>query len=296
MILPMKFNSSSYRKLFGLTLAGLLVSVSPLAADDRDDRIEDTFKHSHVYRSQLDKTDISVKAKNGVAVLTGTVDNEDQRRLAEDTVRGIAGVDRIDNRVRVTNEPKESTDDWIALKVRSALLFHRNVSVTDTNVVVREGVVTLKGTAASDAEKALAAEYANDVKGVTRVDNQIQVIDEAEAARRKVEKERMVAERDMKKREADMKNREGDLKNRDRMRDTTTAGDVIDDASITAQIKSSLAVRKSTSAIRTNVTTRDGIVTVTGTAKNGAEKDLVTKLAENIDGVRTVHNDMSVKP
>ena len=281
-----KFNSSLHRKLFGLALAGVLASAGSLAADSRDDRIEDAFKHSHVYKSQLRNTDISVDAKNGIAVLKGTVENEDQRRLAEDTVRGIPGVEQIENQVRVTNEPKESSDDWIALKVRSALLFHRNVSATGTHVAVRDGVVSLTGTANSEAEKALAAEYANDIKGVRRIDNQIQVVDTAEAARRKAESDRMVAERDLKKREADLKSREGDMDRR--------TSDFIDDASITAQIKSSLAVRKSTSAIRTGITTRDGIVTITGEAKNGAEKDLVTKLAENIDGVRTVHNDMAV--
>jgi osmotically-inducible protein OsmY len=36
-------------------------------------------------------------------------------------------------------------------------------------------------------------------------------------------------------------------------------------------------------------------VTITGEAKNSAEKDLVTKIAENIDGVRSVRNDMTVQ-
>lgn len=289
----MKINHRLYRGLLGATLAGVLVSAGSLAADDRDDRIEDSFKRSHVYKSQLHNTDISVDAKNGVAVLKGTVENEDQRRLAEDTVRGIPGVERVDNQVKVTNEPKESSDEWIALKVRSALLFHRNVSATDTHVNVRDGVVTLTGTANSEAEKALAAEYANDIKGVRRIDNQIQVVDTAEAARRKAEADRRAAA----DRDRDLKRRNTDVADADREMNThhRTAGQEIDDASITAQIKSSLAVRKSTSAIRTNVTTHDGIVTITGEAKNGAEKDLVTKLAENIDGVRTVHNDMTVQ-
>lgn len=290
----MKINHRQYRSLLGLTLASVLVSAGSLAADDRDDRIEDSFKHSHVYKTQLHNTDLSVEAKNGVAVLKGTVENEDQRRLAEDTVRGLPGVERVDNQVRVTNEPKESSDDWISLKVRSALLFHRNVSATDTHVAVRDGVVTLTGTANSEAEKALAQEYANDIKGVRRVDNQLQVVDTAEAARRKAESERAAAERDAKRRSADVVDRDR-VGDREMTTHHRTAGQEIDDASITAQIKSSLAVRKSTSAIRTNITTHDGIVTITGEAKNGAEKDLVTKLAENIDGVRTVHNDMTVQ-
>lgn len=269
----MKINRTC-RSIFGLALAGVLASATALKADDRDDKIEDAFKNSYVYKTQLRNSDVSIDAKNGVAILKGKVENEDQRRLAQDTAQGLPGVDRVDNQLRVTNEPKESSDEWIALKVRGAMLFHRNVSATDTHVTVRDGVVTLTGTAASDAEKDLASEYAKDIKGVQRVDNQLRVVP---AADRRVEASDHTAAR-----------ANGDM-------DRRTVGDKIDDASITAQVKSALAIHKSTSAMRTNVTTVDGTVTITGDAKNGAEKDLVTKLAENVNGVRTVRNDMTVQ-
>lgn len=288
MTIPMKTVLSSRRKV-GLAVAGLLAGALPLMANDRDDRAEDAFKNSHVYKTQLRSTDVAVNVTNGVAVLSGSVENEDQKHLAEDTMRGLPGVDRVDNHIRVTNEPKEASDDWIALKVRSALLFHRNVSATDTHVVVRDGVVTLTGTASSDAEKALASEYANDIKGVRSVDNQLRVVD-PEVARA----ERRAAADTDRAADADRIKRQGNRINGNET-DPRTAGSRIDDASITAQVKASLAVRKSTSALRTNVTTRDGIVTLTGEAKNGAEKDLVTKLAENVDGVRSVRNDMTVQ-
>jgi hyperosmotically inducible periplasmic protein len=57
-----------------------------------------------------------------------------------------------------------------------------------------------------------------------------------------------------------------------------TAGEKIDDASVTAQVRSALASHRSTSDVSTVVTTRDGEVTLTGIAKNSAEKALVTKL------------------
>lgn len=184
----------------------------------------------------------------------------------------------VENNLKVANEHKEGSDDWIALKVRGALLFHRNVSATDTHVAVNRGVVTLTGTAASDAEKALAEEYAKDIKGVTSVDNQIRVVEEP-VHRAPVT---TTADRDSKR-------------PHEARASTDRMDDRIDDASITAQLKSALAIRKSTSAIKTSVTTENGVVTITGEAKNSAEKDLVTKLAENIDGVRTVRNDMSVR-
>ncbi len=265
-------NAQSSR-LLGVAIASLVISSGSLFADTaQDHQIESAFKQSHIYRTQLENTNVSIDVTHGVAVLKGTVENDDQRALADDTARGLAGVDRVDNRIRVTNEPKESSDDWVSLKVKSALLFHRNVSSSSTHVNVHEGVVTLSGTVHSDAEKALAEEYAKDVKGVRRVDNNLQVVTAADEHAEHVEARR-----------------DSNLTTEDR-----SAGEKIDDASITAQIKSSLAVRKSTSALHTNVTTRDGVVTLTGEARNGAEKDLVTKLAENIDGVRNVHNEMSI--
>ncbi|PTY04729.1 hypothetical protein DB347_18665 [Opitutaceae bacterium EW11] len=262
------------RFILGAALAGLLLAGTGLArADDRDDQIEKTFKASHVYKTDLQKTDLSIDSENGVVDLKGSVENEDQKRLAEDTVRGIPGVVRVENRLTVTGNQKEGSDDWIALKVRGALLLHRNVSATDTHVQVQNGLVTLTGTARSEAEKALAAEYANDIKGVVRVDNQIRVVEPAD--------------RDRVTSSTNPRN--------DAVTERRTAGERIDDASITAKLKSSLAIRKSTSALHTDVTTRNGVVTITGEAKNGAEKDLVTKLAEDIEGVRSVDNEMTVR-
>jgi len=75
---------------------------------------------------------------------------------------------------------------------------------------------------------------------------------------------------------------------------TATTGDKIDDASITADVKSTLLSHHSTSAVQTTVSTTDGVVTVGGTAKNAAEKSLVTKLATDINGVTSVINNMTI--
>ena len=73
-----------------------------------------------------------------------------------------------------------------------------------------------------------------------------------------------------------------------------TLGETIDDASITAQVKGSLLSHRSTSMLNTQVTTTDGIVTLGGNAKNSAEKDLVTKLVTDINGVKSVVNNMII--
>jgi osmotically-inducible protein OsmY len=69
----------------------------------------------------------------------------------------------------------------------------------------------------------------------------------------------------------------------------------IDDASITAQVKTSLLSHRSTSALKTKVQTTDGVVTLTGVTKSAAEKILVTKLATDISGVSRVINSMTIQ-
>jgi osmotically-inducible protein OsmY len=69
----------------------------------------------------------------------------------------------------------------------------------------------------------------------------------------------------------------------------------MDDASITSQVKYALLSHKSTSALKTKVTTNDGVIVVTGEASSDAEKSLVTKLASDVRGVKSVSNNMTVK-
>ncbi|NTW77535.1 MAG: BON domain-containing protein, partial [Syntrophaceae bacterium] len=69
----------------------------------------------------------------------------------------------------------------------------------------------------------------------------------------------------------------------------------IDDASITAQVKMTLLYHRSTSALNTSVTTKRGVVTLSGKAKNAAEKDLATKFAIDVNGVKSVKNRMTIE-
>ena len=73
-----------------------------------------------------------------------------------------------------------------------------------------------------------------------------------------------------------------------------TLSEKIDDASITAQVKVALLSHHSTSAVNTKVATSEGVVTISGIAKNDAEKVLVSKLASDINGVKSVINNMTI--
>ena len=66
-------------------------------------------------------------------------------------------------------------DSWITTKVKSELLADKQVSGTHISVKTYEGVVTLSGSASSQAEADRAVKDAEGIKGVKSVVNNIEV-------------------------------------------------------------------------------------------------------------------------
>lgn len=62
------------------------------------------------------------------------------------------------------------SDTWITTKVKADLLATENVSGLDIKVETVNGVVTLTGAVANQAQKDKAVEVAKKIKGVARVD------------------------------------------------------------------------------------------------------------------------------
>ena len=66
------------------------------------------------------------------------------------------------------------------------------------------------------------------------------------------------------------------------------------DAWIRDKVKTTLLFHRSVSADTTTVNVKDGIVTLQGDALSGAQKDLTAEYARDIEGVKGVHNEMTV--
>jgi len=249
---------STYSLALLVATGALLVTSTSLRASETDDRIESSAKKSYVFKTYLKDDAIKTESKNGAVTLTGTVAEASHKSLAQDTVEGLPGVKSVDNQLKIKGEsPAEHSDTWIGLKVKTSLQFHRNVSASGTDVYVKDGVVSLRGEASSLAQKELTTEYAKDIDNVKEVKNEMTIA-------------------------------------KTPAKPTETIGEKIDDASITAQVKSSLLTHRSTSALKTKVSTTEGVVTVSGIAKNAAEKSLVTKLVTDINGVNNVINNMTI--
>ena len=143
-----------------MAVAGtLLITSAPLRSSETDDRIESSAKKSHTFKTYLKDDSVKTESKNGAVTLTGTVANSSHKSMAEDTVEGLPGVKSVDNQLKVKGEtPAEHSDGWLGTKVKTALLFHRNVRATKTDVNVTDGIVTLSGEASSTAQKELTTE------------------------------------------------------------------------------------------------------------------------------------------
>jgi len=247
-----------YSAALMVAAVALLALGVPAYATKTDDQIESSVKKSYVFKTYLKDDDIKIQSKDGVVSLTGTVSGEHHKSLAQETVAGLPGVKSVDNKLEIKGErPAEKSDAWLTTKVKTTLLFHRSVSAT-TEVDTKDGIVTLKGEAANQAEKDLTTEYAKDVEGVKDVKNEMTL---SKTSKKKAR----------------------------------TTGDKIDDASITAQVKTTLLFHRSTSALNTKVETKHGVVTLSGKAANAAEKDLATKIVNDVHGVQSVKNQMTIK-
>ncbi len=247
----------SKKKFLIFSAAAFLAASVPLQASETDERIVSTFQESYVFKTLLKDADVKAVSADGVVTLSGTVNKQSDKGLAQETVENLPGVTSVDNRLELKAEyPADKSNEWLGMNIKAALMFHRNVSVTNTEVYVEEGIVTLRGEADSLAQKELTAEYAN-IDGVREVRNEMTVAAEPREAKQTIQ-------------------------------------DKIDDASITAQVKMALATHRSTSALKTSVSTKDGVVTLGGKAQNGAEKDLASKLVSDIYGVNSIINNMTV--
>lgn len=75
-----------------------------------------------------------------------------------------------------------------------------------------------------------------------------------------------------------------------------TAGQVVDDSTITTKVKAKLFDDDQLSGFAISVKTFKGEVTLTGAVESGSQKARATILAKNVSGVTSVNNLLQIKP
>lgn len=251
--------NNSIKSITTFIISGTLYAGNVFAASEIDTRIEEAAANSYVFKSYLKDDSVKTSSEDGNVTLTGDVLYDYHKTLAQDTVEGLPGVKSVTNKINIKeNEATKGSDLYLTRKIRAILVTHKNLNADETEVSTTNGEVHLKGLADSVAQKDLTTEYAKDVNGVKNVENSMVVTNSNKSKERNI-------------------------------------FDKIDDSSITAQIKMSLLFHRSTSSLKTEIKTMDGVVTVNGMAENASERSLVTKLVSDIHGVKSVNNKMSVK-
>lgn len=150
-------------------------------------------------------------------------------------------------------------------QIGTAILLNRHLNPFEISVDVEGDTAILTGTVDESIDKELAERVAHNAKGIAKVDNRITVDAAAKQRERGVDNDRDFDE-------------------------------AIEDASITASVKSRLLWNDTTDGLDIEVDTMNGRVTLSGDATTQAEKDLATRLAMRTDGVRGVENKIIVKP
>jgi len=80
------------------------------------------------------------------------------------------------------------------------------------------------------------------------------------------------------------------------VRGQETVGAYVDDATITTQVKARMVDNKDVDAGAIKVETLNGTVMLSGFAKNAKERETAESIARNVNGVKTVKNEIAIRP
>lgn len=78
-------------------------------------------------------------------------------------------------------------------------------------------------------------------------------------------------------------------------RGQSTPGEYVDDVAITSKVKAKLLDSEGVDGLDVNVDSMNGKVTLTGWASTSAEVRTASSLARDVDGVKSVDNQLQVK-
>jgi osmotically-inducible protein OsmY len=169
----------------------------------------------------------------------------------------LSGSVAADTASQNITEARQETQIWTTYALNPYL------RASDLKVSMHAGTATLTGSVEEGVSKDLAKQIALGVDGVKEVDNQIVIKPDYVAPPRTLNR---------------------------------TYGEAIDDATITAAVKSKLVWSKYTDGLTIDVDTRLSKVKLTGKADTAAAKELAGRLAMNTRGVVAVDNQLVVAP
>ncbi len=173
-----------------MSLLYLSLCLFPLGAAAQGTRQDRTRAKSHLaeqvrkelvllpYYGIFDQLAFEIKGLDTV-VLTGQVTRPTLKSEAENAVRRIEAVGKVENQIEVL--PNSPNDDRIRIATYKAIYFKPGLdryalrAVPPIHIIVKNGEVTLSGVVATEMAKNIAGMTANGVPGVFKVTNYLRV-------------------------------------------------------------------------------------------------------------------------
>src|SRR5580698_472394 len=143
-------------------------------------RINKEVRHELVMLPYLDVFDnLAYRVDGSCVTLVGQVTRPILKTNAEKVVKGIEGVDKVDNQIELL--PLSSHDDRLRRSLYRAIYGYPSMNryalpvIKPIRIIVKNGNVTLEGVVDNQADKNIANIRANGVHGVFSVTNNLRV-------------------------------------------------------------------------------------------------------------------------
>ena len=148
-----------------------------------EERIQREVRHQLLLLPYLTVFDnLSYKVQGYTVTLMGQVTRPTLKSDAENVVKHIEGVEKVDNQIEVL--PTSPMDDGLRRRLFVAIYGFPSLQryampvIKPIRIIVKNGHVTLDGVVDSEADKNTAGIRANSVPGVFSVTNNLQVVKE----------------------------------------------------------------------------------------------------------------------
>ena len=164
---------------------GAAVKVVTVNQEDRSigEFVDDTIIKTVIKNAYFDQNEnlffnIDVEVSQARVLLTGTVENIDLKIEATRIAWGVSGVETVINEIQISNSDNilNYADDLvISTKVKGKLILQENVNSLNYNIETVNKLVYIIGIAASESEKNLVIDIAQNVYGVEEVIDYISI-------------------------------------------------------------------------------------------------------------------------
>ncbi len=154
-------------------------------AENSDGWISMQVKYSLLYNQYVSGFNTRVFVSDGIVTLRGEAGSQAQKDLTGEYTKDVKGVKGVRNEMTIAKAVSvpgqtmgEKIDDAsITAQIKLAFLSHHSTSAFKTGVETNNGIVTLSGNVVNKSGKDMATKVALDVNGVTKVINNMTIID-----------------------------------------------------------------------------------------------------------------------